>query len=140
MRKSITTIAAFVIAAAMFQVEPVLGSVSKAGKVVAYAKVDSVFGTVLSFGGNRTRTASAVVDVSGYQTTITFTGRYPSSITPDKVIINSTCNSTGFIVSNASVVSVSPTTLVIRVYNWASNTTNIGNGIVFVSVFIGKTP
>lgn len=141
MWKIMTTVAVGLMAATMIQAN--LGgtakpsSVSKKGVAVAFAKADIAAATVLTFGGKGTEAASATGDHFGYAD-ISFTGHYPKNITADQVIVIATAQSADFGVANATVLSASPTELVIRVYGWSSASLAYSGEKVFVSVLLGR--
>jgi len=119
-------------------VHPAAAGPSKNGKAVAYAKVDLNTPSVLSFGGPKITAASAMNAGGPGSTDVTFTGKFPTGVTPDQVILQATCESGAYCVSNADVISVDATTLVVYVAGFVSNTTtSIGNR-AFLTVFIGQ--
>jgi hypothetical protein len=145
MRKLITTVAALVMVAAMFQAGSVKAggpakpsSQSKSGVAVAYAKANIGTLSLLSFGGKGTTSAAVTGGVISNYVDITFTGKYPKDITADQVILNATAKSYDFGVANTEVVSVNPTQLVISVSGWISTNTVTHSGeTVFVTVYMG---
>jgi hypothetical protein len=142
MRKVITVAAALVMAVAMVRAAsmstPKPSSASKSGAAVAYAKADILTQTVLSFGGKGTTAAAVSGGQSNSFIDVKFTGKYPKDVTVDQVIINATAQSSDFGVANATVVSASPSQLVVEVSGWVSTNTdsNVGE-TVFMSVFLG---
>jgi hypothetical protein len=110
---------------------------AKSGAAVAFAKVDLSDGTLKTFGGKGTKTATIDYSDTGYAE-VRFDGKYSKTITADKVVINATCESSNYGVANAYVVSATSTQLVIGVYGWESDTLNYQGDRVFFSVFVGQ--
>jgi hypothetical protein len=144
MRKFLMTVVALAIVVVMFRAGSVKAAAvkpsaqSKSGAAVAYAKVDLLAGSLLSFGGKGT--TSAVISDSSVSNwvDVTFTGKYPKDVTEDQVIINATCQSDDYGVANAQVISVSSSQLVIEVYGWVSDTEESNGEKVFFTVFLGQ--
>ena len=143
MRKLITTVAALVMVAAMLQAGSVKASgasiisASKTGVAVAYAKASIGAGSVLSFGGKGTTSAVAGGGNIGF-TYVTFTGKYPSGLTANQVILNATAQSWDYGVANAEVISVNSTQLVVSVSGWISDTKVYTGETAFLTVYLGR--
>ena len=107
----------------------------KTGQAIAFAHVNAN-STIASFGGKGTTS----VTVSGFTGlyVVTFTGNYPATITPDKLIINSTAKSFDYGVTNAYISSANKNHIVVRVFVWRSYDATALSNDVFVSVFLGR--
>ena len=116
----------------------VLFGAGSASAQSAFAKVRADC-TVATFGGSDTSNASAVHSSVG-QYTVTFTGAYLATITPDDVVINTTAESLNYGVTNTFVVSASPNQIVIYVYVWTSSTLTYLDNNIFISVNVGTSP
>jgi ABC-type proline/glycine betaine transport system substrate-binding protein len=138
-KKLVSTITACAVAA-MLTSSPraVAADSAKSGAAVAFAKVDLSDGTLKTFGGKGTKSASITDNNSPYSVEVTFVGKYSKTITADKVVINATCESDDYGVANAYVSSVSPTNISITVYGWVSDTREYNGERVFFSVFVGQ--
>ena len=117
---------------------PAAAGPSKNGKAVAYAKVNLNTPQVLSFGGAKI-TAAAATDAGGPGNAyVTFTGKFPTGVTMDQVILQATCESGLYCVANAEVVGVTATTLQVYLAGFVSSSeVNLGNN-AFLTVFIGQ--
>jgi len=114
-----------------------LASAARQGLPVAYARM-TTGGVLQAFGGKGTSAATS--SGNAFQKDVVFTGRYPQDITPSKVILQSTVQSSYYGVSNADVVSASPTEIRVRVYSWRSDIISSSgvSGDTFVTVLVGK--
>jgi hypothetical protein len=117
---------------------------SRTGAAVAFARINGGTGAVKAFGGKGTTAAiggaalrTCPTGDSSYE--VTFTGRYPDPISADQIIINSTSDWGLWGVTNARVISASPTTIVVGVSEWRSNDQFCLDNDLFVSVYIGRT-
>src|SRR5262245_26204285 len=113
-----------------------LASESKKGVAEAYAAIDNFNCTIVAFGGKRATGASASACAAG-SGTVTFTGNFPTDITASKVIVNTTAQSSSFDVTNAIVMSATPTTIVVDVSDWESDNLTALFNIDWVTVFVG---
>jgi hypothetical protein len=109
---------------------------SKSGASIAQARVDGASGNIDSFGGKGT--VSAVSSGSGGFYFVTFNGHYPADINSGKVILQTTCNSGAYGVSNSYVSSATPTQINVGVYCWTSSTLTYVANDVFVNVYAGQ--
>ena len=114
------------------------GSPAKSGVASAFAKVNLAAGTLLTFGGKGTTSASVTDSDSVGFAEVTFTGKYPKDLNTDKIVITATCESDNYGVANAYAVSATSTQLVIGVYGWKSDSETYQGDRVFFSVFIGQ--
>jgi hypothetical protein len=116
----------------------VQSTVAATPQIVGFAHFDGT--KVASFGGSETTSAVAG---SGSPTTITFTGKYPSSITAAKVHILATPEVGDFTALDTYVVGTpTSTTIEIGVYTWQSdNATYYGyqpGGPFYVALLLGS--
>ena len=109
---------------------------SKSGAAIAQARVNGSTGAVQAFGGKGT--ISALSSGSGGFYFVTFNGHYPADITSSKVILQTTCNSGAYGVSNAYVSSATPTQINVGVYCWTSSTLTYVSNDMFVNVYAGQ--
>jgi hypothetical protein len=112
-------------------------SEAKKGAVEAYAAIDIGACTILGFGGKRATAATAGSCVLGFGQ-VTFTGKFPTDITASKVILQTTAQSSFFDITNAYVVSATPTTIVVGISDWQSGALAPQADVDYVSVFIGQ--
>jgi len=122
-------------------VSAVPNSASKSGTAVAFAKVDLGAGTLLAFGGKGTKTAEIDDGLVFTYIDVRFTGKYPKNLVSNQVILNATAQSStgvGYGVANATVLTVSSTELLVRVFGWKSDNLNTGAMQLFLTVFIGE--
>ncbi len=139
MQKLIATITACAVAAMLIpSPRAVAADSSRSGAAVAFAKVDLSDGSLKTFGGKGTKSASVTSTNSPNSVEVTFVGNYSKTITADKVVINATCESDDYGVANAYVSGVSPTNISIVVYGWVSDTEVANGEKVFFSVFVGR--
>jgi hypothetical protein len=110
---------------------------AQSGAAVAFAKVNLTDGTLRTFGGKGTKTATIDYSDNGCAK-VRFDGKYSKNITEDKVVINATCESANYGVANAYVVSATSTQLIIGVCAWKSDTLSYQGDRVFFSVFVGQ--
>lgn len=69
---------------------------------------------------------------------LTLTGKYPAGITADKVILQATCESGSYCVSNAAVTGATATEIDVYIAGFIANSaTDIGNN-AFLVVYIGQ--
>jgi hypothetical protein len=101
-----------------------------------FAKVNGLTGAVFSSGGASTTNITAVRTGTG-EYDVTFTGSF-LGITADQVIINTTAQRFGFGVTNALVVGISDTTIVIHVSVWDSSTQVSQDNNFFITINIGS--
>lgn len=138
MQKLVATITACAVLAMLTPAPRAIAADSaKSGAAVAFAKVNLSDGTLKTFGGKGTKTATIDYSDTGYAE-VRFDGNYSKNITPEKVVINATCESDNYGVANAYVVSATSTQLVIGVYGWKSDTLTYQSDRIFFSVFVGR--
>jgi hypothetical protein len=122
-----------VLAAFMLTVPPATSAFAQDG----FAKVNGISGAIFSSGGVSTTSVSGShVDTGVYD--VTFTGSYGSGVTADQVIINTTAQSFNNGVTNAIVVSVTDTVIVVRVFVWKSDTLASIDNNCFITIYIGS--
>ncbi|MFZ1889223.1 MAG: hypothetical protein WAU33_14420 [Candidatus Binataceae bacterium] len=109
----------------------------KTGQAIAFARVDGSSGAVTGFGGKGTTSASGARNSAGSYT-VTFTGHFPKSITPNLLIINTTAESNDFGVSNGVVIAASATEIEVDIATWVSSVLTETDNNCFVSVFFGR--
>jgi hypothetical protein len=107
---------------------------------VAFAGVGSD-GTLLSVGGSQTKSAASTRLSKGLYE-ITFTGTYNANTKPDHPVPVSNADGSqhGFAVSNANVVSVTKTELVIEVFTFDPSSETAEDNASFVIVTLGNPP
>ena len=114
-----------------------VASESKTGVAEAYAAIDTSSCTILAFGGRRATGASASLCGGGIAT-VTFTGKFPTDITPSKVIVNSSALAAAFDVTDDGVLAATPTTIEILVADWKSDTLAGQSNVNWITVFVGR--
>jgi len=116
-----------------------VASEAKKGVVEAYAAVDTATCTLVTFGGKRV-TGATLGSLCGVGFgNVTFTGKFPSDITSNKVIVNTTGRS--FVsnsVTSAIVVNATPTTITIGFNAWDSAGLTNEPDTVYIAVFVGQ--
>jgi hypothetical protein len=114
-----------------------VASAAKKGLSIATARVTSA-GAIDSFGGKGTTGAIAAVHLGGLYT-VAFTGKYPSDIATNKVIVQATSEEGVYGVANAHVATATPTEIDVDVATFktdGSDTPSLDN--FFVTVFVGQ--
>jgi hypothetical protein len=114
-----------------------VASESKKGVAEAYAAIDTSSCTILAFGGKRATGASASLCGGGIAL-VTFTGKFPTDITPNNVIVNSSAGSSAFDITNDLVLTANPTTIEIDVSDWKSDTLAGQSNVNWITVFVGR--
>ena len=114
-----------------------VASESKKGVAEAYAAIDSSSCTILAFGGKRA-TGASTSQCGGGIATVTFTGNFPTDITPSKVIVNSSAFASGFDVTDDGVLTATPTMIQILVADWKSDTLAGQANVNWITVFVGR--
>jgi len=113
---------------------------SRRGLPVAYAAIDGASGMVVAYGGKGTAAANSSRQQTSNNIVVTFSGRFPSDITPDKVILQTTAKLAYYEVAGAKVEDATPTQIVVRIYTWESFSTATYQGDVWVTAYVGRTP
>ncbi len=113
-----------------------VASESKKGVAEAYATVVTNSTTVLDFGGKRATGASTSSCGVGCAL-VTFTGNFPTDITLNNVVLNSTTNNQGSFATVAIPDAASPTLIAVAVLNFVTTTGAAADAFVSVTVFVG---
>ena len=97
--------------------------IAQISRQIGFAHINTVgtTSTIGTFAGVGTAQASVIrAGVGVYN--VTFTGTYPASIAPGKIVLLSTATSDNFEVTNNVVLSANASTIVVRVFTFQSNT------------------
>jgi hypothetical protein len=94
--------------------------------------------TVAAVGGKGTTSAPAEFIPTFGSYSVTFIGKYPAAITPDRRIVTSTARSSAFGVTSAFVSSASKTHIEVTVFVWKSSTLEALPAEVFVTISYGR--
>ena len=108
-----------------------------AGQAIAFAHV-TAGGGIAAFGGKGTSSATVINHPAAGVYDVSFSGKYPNSITPASLILSATAQSFDFDVSNAIVVSASPSKIVVKVRDFTSSADTEEDNDVFLVVFFGR--
>ena len=108
-----------------------------AGEAIATASIDGSVPAIRAFGGSETTSASVTSSgfPGGYE--ITFTGKYPTSISASSLILSSSAESARHAISDAIVATANTTSIVIDVFTSDPATETFEDNNCFVAVFFG---
>jgi hypothetical protein len=109
----------------------------RTGQSIAFARIDGATGDVTAVGGVGTKSAVGVRNSTG-DYVITFTGRYPKTISAEKVVVQATAESFNFGVANAVVQSVSATQITVEEFTWDSPVATEADNNCFLTLFLGR--
>jgi hypothetical protein len=106
-------------------------TIAASPQIVGFAFVEA--SSVVSFGGAGTTSAVASYGYTGYME-LTFTGKYPSSINVNRVMIVGTPWEYNYGSMDAGVISATPTSITIAVYSWVSSSQAAHDNYFYVAL------
>jgi hypothetical protein len=129
--QSTVTSQASTIASLQSTVSGLSSSVAASPQIIGFALAEA--GSLVSYGGAGTTSVINDYSYTGYME-LTFNGKYPSTINANRVMIMATPFAYDYGAVDTEVLSASPTSITIIVYQWMSSTLTSLNGYFYVAL------